>query len=370
MNEKLGFGTLRLPLKTRKGTTRIDLGTLEQMVDTFLEHGFGYFDTAPMYAGGAGEEALRRTLVERYPRSAFRLVDKLPTLQLSSAGEQARCVEAQLRRCGVDRFDRYLVHCATAAFWERAEKLGSFGFVRRLREEGVVGKAGFSFHDSPELLEEILDHHPWVDFVQLQINYMDWERPPISARRCYEVAARHGKPVVAMCPLKGGLLARLPQAVRQRLSLLRPEASPAEWAMRFVASLPAVETVLSGLSSMEELNRNIALMEHLVPLDTDQRQLLDEAARLDERLTPIQCTRCGYCLEVCPKALRIPSDLWMLNDLTAGTVQAAAPEAANDAAACTGCRRCESACPQHLPISAWMQVAAVRLAPGPGTTAP
>ncbi len=304
MEKKLGLGCMRLPLTEPGNPAAIDGKEVARMVAAALERGFTYFDTAWTYHDGASEEALRRTLVERYPREAYRLTDKLPTMLVEHAEQQERIFDEQLRRCGVEWFDGYLVHCATAAFCERAERLGSFDFALRKREEGRIRRVGFSYHDSPELLDELLTRHPEVDFVQLQISYVDWEGTPIRSRRCHEIARRHGKPIVVMCPLKGGMLASVPPRVERMFRERRPEASPASWALRFAASLEGVETVLSGMSSMDELLRNAAFMEHFEPFDRAEYALVERAADLVLEAQPVQCTQCGYCEPVCPE--RIP----------------------------------------------------------------
>ena len=200
------------------------------------------------------------------------------------------------------------------AFYEKAQQFRSFEFALQKRCDGFVRQVGFSFHDSPELLEEILERYPDIDFIQLQISYMDWNNSPIQARRCYEIARRARKPVVVMCPLKGGMLVHPPQAIEKRLREARPEWSAATWAIRFAASLDGVETVLSGMSSLEQMRRNIAGLEGFTGLEERDYAVLNEAARLNARLTPIQCTTCGYCLPVCPAHIPIPTDLWLLNE--------------------------------------------------------
>ncbi len=367
---------MRLPDRLRDGKREIDFEELEAMVDLFLERGFTYFDTAYTYHDGRCEEALRKTLTERYPRERYTLTDKLPTLLLENEEQQKRIFEGQLERCGVSRFDRYLVHCATEAFYEKALRFRSFEFVLGLREQGLVGQAGFSFHGSPELLEEILRRYPEVDFVQLQISYLDWEHSPIRARNCYEIARRRGKPVVAMCPLKGGLLSRPPKTVEQLLRSFRPELPPAAWALRYVAGLEGVETVLSGMSSLEQMRGNIACLEHFDRLNEQELDTLREAAALTARLTPIQCTGCGYCLPVCPEQIPIPTDLWLLNEnFAAGSADIGKrcktyidlSHGLGRASDCIACRRCEAACPQHIDIVEWLKqaVAAFECTPQP-----
>lgn len=367
---------MRLPVMERNGEQILDMEELKAMVDLFLERGFTYFDVAYTYHNGKCEEAMRRALVERHLRERFLLADKLPTMLIQSEEHQERLFFEQLRRCGVDYFDRYLIHCATKAFYKRAQLYHSFEFAARIKREGYARKIGFSFHDSPELLEEILTRYPEIDFVQLQISYMDWELTPIQARRCYETALRHGKPVVAMCPLKGGMLAAPPRRAEQLLRRARPDAEPASWALRYAAGFDGVETVLSGMSSLRQMKENIAFMEHFEGLDEQEYETLEKVAALTARLTPVQCTRCGYCIPTCPQVIPIPDDLWLLND------DVAADHADSDrrrkayfqtarghglASECIECYNCEAACPQHLRIVDWLRQVASRFEELPQT---
>ncbi len=360
---------MHLPLVEAGNPASIDHDAFARMTDIFLERGFTYFDTASTYHDGHGEKALRRALVERYPREAYTLADKLPTLLLESGEQQERIFARQLADCGVEYFDRYLVHCATRIFWERAERFHSFEFVLNKRREGRVRQAGFSYHDSPELLDEILTRYPEMDFVQLQISYVDWERTPIQAHRCYDVARRHGKPVVAMCPLKGGMLARVPAEAERLMRDCRPDMDPSLWALRYAASLDGVETVLSGMSSVAQMEENTACMVRFEPLDARERAIVGRAADTVCRSAPIQCTACGYCVPVCPQSIPIPEALRLFNDdvedghLRIGLHRAEYETAARGrgrASECLGCGGCEASCPQHIRIVDWLrQVAAV-----------
>lgn len=363
MERKLGFGGMRLPLADPNDGGAIDIAELSRMVDLFLERGFTCFDTARTYHDGHAETALRRTLVERHPRSAYVLTDKLPTLLVGSEERQERIFGEQLAACGVEYFDRYLIHCATAAYCAEAERLRSFDFVRRKRNEGRIRQIGFSYHDSPELLEELLVRHPEIDFVQLQISYVDWEHTPIRARQCYETARRHGKPVVAMCPLKGGMLAEPPAEVEQLFRTVRPDLTPAAWAIRFAASLEGVTTVLSGMSSLRQLDADTAAAERFGPLTDAEQSAFARAAELVCRSAPVQCTGCGYCLPTCPQGIPIPDDLLLYNAQTCAgregldariSVYRAHAEGRGLASACVACRHCERACPQHLHIVDWL----------------
>lgn len=359
MNDKLGFGCMRLPLADPDDSTAIDIDELSRMVDAFIGSGFSYFDVAATYHDGYCEQALRRALVDRYPRPAYRLADKLPTMQVDNAARQEQIFDDQLRRCGVDRFDRYMIHCATDEFFARAQALDSFRFVMRKRGEGLVGEAGFSFHGSPVLLERILDEWPGMDFVQLQINYLDWESTPVAARRCYETAMRHGLRVVAMCSQKGGLLADVPAGVESMMRRLRPDDSPSVWALRFVASLEGVDTVLSGMTSLRDVTRNVDTMRDVQPLSADERAVLRRAADAILEAAPVQCTSCGYCVPTCPADIPIPDYLWLYNSQVEARRTgfgdyadryAFCSEGRGAASACTACGNCERRCPQRLRI--------------------
>lgn len=208
--KKLGFGFMRLPLTNPDDPTSMDMKQIEQMVDSFLAQGFTYFDTAYMYHAFKSEFALRDALVRRHPREAFTVASKLPTMFLKEQGDQERIFKEQLEKCGVEYFDYYLLHNLGVTNYATAQKFDSFAFVKKQKTAGKIKKIGFSFHDHANLLDEILTAHPEVEFVQLQINYLDWENESIQSRKCYEVAQKHGKPVIVMEPVKGGALVKVP----------------------------------------------------------------------------------------------------------------------------------------------------------------
>lgn len=369
---------MRLPLSDPENPRAIDTEQFARMVDRYIEAGFRYFDTAATYHDGAAETALRKALTERYPREAYRLTDKLPTLLVENEAQQERIFHSQLAACGVEYFDNYLIHCATAPFCERAEALHSFDFARRMRDQGLTRRIGFSYHDTPELLERLLTDHPECDFVQLQISYADWEHTPIQARRCYETARRHGKPVVAMCPLKGGMLAALPAEAEQLLRAYRPAWHPAWWALRFAAGLEGVEYVLSGMSSPAQLEENIACLLRNEPLDEEELALLDRVAGVLCRTAPVQCTACGYCLPVCPQRIPVAAHLRLYNSAGSEAYSAAALQELYEtrtahggrASDCIGCGRCERSCPQQLPIIEWLRRVAGRFEAERSATVP
>jgi hypothetical protein len=364
MKGVLGFGCSHLPLISQGDSTSIDEVELARMVDLYLANGLSYFDVAYTYHDGACEEAIHRTLVRRHLRENFQLADKLPTLLIESEAHQEQLFESQLMRCGVTYFDRYMVHCATHLFFERAEQFRSFEFALRQKQLGRVRQVGFSFHDTPELLDRILTTYPEVDFVQLQINYLDWNQTPIQSQRCYEVARRHGKSIVAMCSLKGGTLATLPGDVERAMHALHPDWSATTWALRFVAELEGVDIVLSGMNTREQMKTNIESMQIESPLGEEEHRLLERVAVAIRREMPIQCTGCGYCLPVCPQQIPIAEYMSLYNEemrtahrmtdiLVASYKQQGHTHA--KASACIDCKRCEGRCPQHLSIAEWMQ---------------
>lgn len=357
---KTGFGYLRLPRVDQSDEKSVDYTVLNAMVDRFLKMGGTYFDTAYTYLGGASEEAIRRSLVERHPRESFLLADKLPGYQVRSREECDTYFHEQLRRCGVDYFDVFLLHWLNKKNYEIAEKFEEFQFLKELKDSGKAKKIGFSYHDGPELLDQILTAHPEVDLVQLQLNYLDWNSEALQAKKLYETAVRHGKQVVVMEPVKGGSLAVLPAEAEALLKKQRPNESIASWAIRFVTSLDSVAVVLSGMNTMEQMDDNMRTLEPMTDLEL---HLLEKAADIIRANTAIACTGCSYCTSHCPKSIPIsryfsmyndhkrePDEMWKMKPVyqeLAGTK--------NPASACIGCRSCECHCPQKLPITDYLK---------------
>ena len=273
----LGFGTMRLPVDA---DGEVDMPLFEAMADMFIERGYTYFDTSYVYMGGKSEEAVKRAVVERHPRDSFTVATKLPQFSVESEEDFARYFNEQLENCGVDYFDYYLIHAVTNQTYDNnIERFHLFEQAQKEKEAGRIKHLGFSFHDSPELLDEILDAHPEVDFVQVIINYFDWDSLFIDSKGCYEVIRKHGKDVVVMEPVKGGLLANLPKDAEQRLRAVHPDWSDASWALRFAMSFEGVIAVLSGMSTLEQVDDNTASLEDFEPLTEEEKELLLSIAR-------------------------------------------------------------------------------------------
>ena len=348
---KLGFGLMRLPKKL----FATDIEQVKTMVDLFMEAGFTYFDTAYVYLGS--EAAIKKALVDRYPREKFTLADKMNAFMMAPTEEAAKKQFAtSLERTGAGYFDYYLLHSLMEDNYTKYEKFHLWDYVKEQKEKGLIKHLGFSFHAGPELLDKLLTEHPEVDFIQLQINYADWENASVQSRACWEVARAHGKPVVIMEPVKGGTLANAPAPVEQILRDAMPERTPVEWALRFAMSLEGVLTVLSGMSNLEQLRQNLATLKGLTPLSPAEQDALAAARAKIAELIEVPCTNCRYCTEECPVGMPIPGIMESLNrvplygfaegketydDRTEKTVKASE---------CIQCGQCEGACPQHIDI--------------------
>ena len=353
---KLGFGLMRLP-KLADGKT-IDIEQVKQMVDLFLEAGFTYFDTAYVYDDGASELAVREALAGRHPRDSYTLCTKLCAwLQCSDAATARQQFFTSLERTGAGWFDYYLLHAIQRNNRKKYDDYRIWDFVREQKARGLVRRWGFSFHADPALLEELLAANPDVDFIQLQINYADWDNPGVASRACHEIALAHGVPVTVMEPVKGGALANPPPAVRDLFRAAAPGRSPASWALRYAASLDGILTVLSGMSDLAQMRDNIATMKDFRPLDAAERDVIRRAQDLLRADPAIPCTGCRYCTGGCPKSIPIPDIFAVKNDAARnpgwdGGKQRYAIATATRAKAsdCIACGRCEAACPQHLPV--------------------
>ena len=360
---KLGFGLMRLP-KNEDGT--IDVETSCRMVDACMENGFYYFDTAYVYDGGASERSVKELLTSRYPREQFCLATKLPSKELETAEDRERVFQIQLERTGAEYFDFYLLHAISRENIGVFEKMDCFHWLLEKKAQGLIRHVGFSFHDTPEMLDEVLTNHPEMEFVQLQINYADWENDKVQSRGVYEVARKHGKPIIIMEPVKGGSLAGLREDVGCGLKKARPEASYASWALRFAASREGLLTVLSGMSDEAQVADNIATMKDFEPLTEEETRLIAEVTEKLNQIPTVACTACRYCVEGCPQNIRIPDMIKYLNSCkvygyTASvgrTFDLSVKDGSGKPSDCVQCGQCESACPQHLPVIRILEEAA------------
>ena len=356
---KLGFGLMRLP-RLADGRT-FDIEQIKQMVDLFLDAGFTYFDTAYVYEGS--EEAAKAALVDRHPRERYTLATKLnagiPGLDEAAAKQQ---FYTSLERTGAGYFDYYLLHALGRGSRETYDKFHLWDFVREQKEKGLIKHYGFSFHSDPALLEELLTDHPDVELVQLQINYADWENSRVASRECWEIARRHGKSVVIMEPVKGGTLADPPSGVRKVLREGSAGASFASWAIRYAASLDGIITVLSGMSSIEQMRDNISYMKDFRPLSEAEQEVIRQAQRVLNESESIPCTACRYCTAGCPKNIPIPEIfsarnqqlIWEQMEQGKRRYDRAVKDAGK-ASDCVACGQCESACPQHLGVIQYLK---------------
>ncbi len=363
--KKLGFGLMRLPSMDPDDPSKVDIELVKQMVDTFLERGFTYFDTAWMYCGFESENAAREALVKRHPRDSYTLATKLHSGFIKTLEDRDRIFNEQLRKTGVDYFDYYLLHDINTHSLDIFESLDCFNWIKEKKEKGLIKHMGFSFHDGPELLDKVLTEHPEFEFVQLQINYLDWESAGVQSRKCYEVATKHRKPVIVMEPVKGGTLSKVPEEVENLFKSYDPEMSVPSWAIRFAAGLDNVMMVLSGMTTMEQLLDNTAYMMDFKPLTDQEHEVIKKAVEAINANIVIPCTGCSYCTDGCPMRIAIPRYFSLYNaDMQEikekgwtpqGEYYANLTKTFGKASECIGCGQCEAVCPQHLPIIEHLQ---------------
>lgn len=355
--KKLGFGFMRLPVKSDGDFQNIDMEQVCEMVDMYMKKGFNYFDTAYPYHGEKSEEALREAVVKRYPRDKFLIADKMPTVRVTGSKDYPLFFETQLKRCGVGYFDYYLLHNIWKKSFEETEKYGGFDFIAEKVNEGKIKHFGFSFHDEPELLEKVLSRHPEVEFVQLPINYFDWKSPSVRAEECYNIARKYNKDIIIMEPNKGGSLVNLPIEGEKLFREYAPNSSNASWAMRYAGSLEGVKLVLSGMSNIEQVRDNISFMDNFVPLNDTERKIIEQVRQIVEKSVSIDCTKCRYCTEDCPMGIPVPEFFSAFNTYklthnmgNAGMYYRRYANGRKLASECIKCGRCEIHCPQHLEI--------------------
>ena len=362
---KLGFGMMRLPEKDGK----IDIEHVCRMVDKYMNAGLNYFDTAYVYHGGTSEVAAREALVKRYPRDSFMLATKLPAWEIKEANDVDRLFNEQLSRAGVEYFDFYLLHSIEdGSNYDTYVKYDCFDWGMKKKAEGKIRHFGFSYHGSPELLTEILDAHPEVEFVQIQYNYLDRTNPVVRSQMLYEILHERNIPIIVMEPVRGGMLANLGPEVEAKFKARQPEKSMASWALRFVGSQPGIMTILSGMSSEEQMDDNIRTFTGFEPLAEDELKIINEVTEEILSIPQIGCTACKYCCDGCPMKISIPDVFrtintlrrypndWRSKNFYAGLVQRS-----GRASDCIACGQCEGVCPQHLPVIELMKEAAAVL---------
>ena len=366
MEKKLGFGLMRLPMLEEK----VDIARCCEMTDRYLQAGGTYFDTALMYCGKQSEAAVKAFLTDRHPRDSFTLATKLHSGFFNTLEERDAVFAAQLEKTGVEYFDYYLIHAIDATSYEKYTRLDCFNWLLEKKAQGLVKHVGFSFHDSAAFLERVLTEHPELEFVQLQMNYLDWESEDVQSRLCYETARRHGKPVIVMEPVKGGTLANLPAAAEGLMKAAHPDWSPASWALRFVMELPGVMMVLSGMSTEQQMEDNLLTMGDPATLSEEDHKILRQVTAILRGQESIPCTGCAYCVTDCPMSIPIPRCFALYNEdqqiyggegwTPAMTYYDNTARDTAPASACIACGQCVEACPQHLEIPELLKKVAAR----------
>lgn len=353
---KLGFGCMRLPLTNPEDQTAIDIEQFKDMVDAFMEAGGTYFDTAYVYHEGTSEVALRKALVERYPRDSFTIATKCLAWAQPDADAAKACLDTSLERLGVDYIDFYLLHNVGGPRTVKFDEYGMWEWAQQKKDEGVIRHLGFSIHDGADALDKLLTEHPNMDFVQVQVNYLDWDNPVVESRKCMEVAQKHGVPVVIMEPARGGRLAELPKRGEDVLKAANPDKSTVSWAYRFCYNLPNVVSVLSGMSTLDQVKENVKEWKANAPFTDEESKVLAQAIEALESVGTIPCTNCRYCVKDCPAGVKIPEIMSLLNlekmteNREFAKSQYAWQTRDGRASQCTQCGSCEDMCPQSINI--------------------
>ena len=358
---KLGMGLMRLPLMDENDQTSIDYEEVNKMVDAYMDAGFDYFDTAFVYHEGVGEAAFRKCVVERYPRESFKIATKLPLFVITEESQLEPIFAQQLENCGVDYIDYYMLH-NVSGFTENAWKnVDLYSFIQKKKEEGYIKHIGISTHGNAEFLEEILFEHPELEFVLLQINYLDWEDEGIESRKCLEVARKYNKQVMIMEPYKGGFLADVPEEAEKIMKEYNPDRSVVSWAMRFVANIEDVEVVLTGASNLEQLESNIREFNDADPLNDEEMEIISQVSEIINSNITVDCTKCRYCVDTCPEDIDIAKifDLYNKHKLLEtdewtqfgnAYLNYSKLDGVGIASDCIECENCIEECPQQINI--------------------
>ena len=353
---KIGFGLMRLP----ETNGVIDLDKVCKMVDAYLDAGFNYFDTAYVYHGGNSEKTVKEAIIKRHPRDSFTIATKLPAWSIHSFEDRDKIFEEQMERCGVDYFDFYLLHSIEDGNnYDTYVKYDCFNWGIQKRAEGKIRHFGFSYHGTPELLVKILDEHPEVEFVQIQLNYADWDNPLVHSGKLYQILSERNIPIIVMEHCKGGKLENHDDECTEILMSVRPDKSVASWAFRFVGSLPGVTTILSGMTTQDQMEDNMNTFKNFEPLSDEERAAIDKVVEAMFRVEQVGCTACRYCVDGCPMSISIPDVISAINTKRKfpGDMRPqffynglVARDGNGKASDCIGCGQCEGVCPQHLPI--------------------
>lgn len=346
----LGLGCMRLP-KVDPTKDAIDIAAANAEIDAAYQNGITYFDTAWPYHGGQSETVIGAAL-KKYPRESFFLADKMPAWALETLEDREKVFSKQLEKCQVDYFDFYLMHAVQPSNWDKYEEFKVYEFLNQKKQEGKIKRLGFSFHGDIPLLKKVLAAHEW-DFVQIQLNYLDWTMQ--DAKTQYELISQAGLQCIIMEPVRGGALADLCPSANEMLKSAAPERSIASWAIRYAASLPNVLCVLSGMSNMEQLQDNISTMSPFCALSDEEHTLLQSALQEYRKASTIPCTACRYCMP-CPAGVEIPQMFKLYNDKYAFSKSKNSLKSAYDAfgegvaAQCVSCGACLEKCPQSIEI--------------------
>ncbi len=359
-----GFGAMRLPLNDEDDFCSVDIGETQKMIDSYMDAGYNFFDTAYPYHNGVSETTLKECLVKKYPRESFILMNKLPSFVLDKKEDMERIFNEQLDRCGVDYFDYYLLHNVSTWTLDALRKFDAYEFIKKLKDEGKVKHIGISLHDNAEILEEVLKEMPDIEVILLQINYLDWENDSVQSKKCYELARKYDKDIIVMEPLKGGNLIDIPKKAEKLLKNQDPNISIPGWGFKFAASLDGVKVVLSGASNLKQIQENIQSMKNFKQITDEEKKTLFKVGEIIKDSLAIPCTQCNYCIEECPNGIpiskffelynlekRLPSNQFSTQQLYYRTYAMKTAEASD----CDACGDCVEKCPQHLDIPGYME---------------